>query len=113
MDLLDHILGNEINSETIFCRCDLSSTEITINWTNFTLEYNSIKNETFHVGASVSKGCEPIIQLKLYSSLDYPFEGNSNLNKCKTSTKKGNSPYKTQEKAKSFGKHFRLIETII
>ena len=108
MDLLDHILGNEINSETIFCRCDLSSTEITINWTNFTLEYNSIKNETFHVGASVSKGCEPIIQLKLYSSLDYPFDGKSNQDKCKILTQKGNSPYKTlsDEKSASLGNHF-------
>ena len=76
-----------------------------------TFEYDSIKNETFFINAKVSKGCEPIIELKLYSSLDYPFDGKSHHDKCTIPIKKGNSPYKTEEKAKSFGKHFQLIDT--
>ena len=67
-----------------------------------TFEYNSIENETFYVDANVSKECEPIIQLRLYSSLDYPFDGKSNQDKCKIPTKKGNSPYKSA----SLGEHF-------
>ena len=73
-----------------------------------TFEYDSIKNETFFINAKVSKGCEPIIELKLYSSLDYPFDGKSNQDKCKIPTKRGNSPYKTlaDEKSASLGDTF-------
>ena len=61
----------------------MSST--TIDWTNQTLNYATEGNEnvTFYANARVSKGCVPIIELKLYSSMDVPFSENKLQDKCK------------------------------
>ena len=80
---------------------------------------NSIKNETFYVNARVSKGCDPIIKLKFYSSLDYPFpDGNMVEDKCKLPTKESMEQFQIQSKttnlseakSKSSGIHLKSIK---